>query len=102
MQHFQVYISDQTKASEFVFGARATDLDSGLNSKIVYTLTGEHAYNFTINGNTGVIRAVYDLQRSSTRVFNLEIEARDGGSPPRKTSTELKVYYTSQFTPNNY
>lgn len=74
-----------------MFGARATDDDSGMFSTIFYTLIGEHANNFTIDAKTGVIRALYDLQRSSTRMFNLEIEARDGGRPPRKTSTELKV-----------
>ncbi|XP_076252739.1 cadherin-related tumor suppressor fat isoform X2 [Rhynchophorus ferrugineus] len=92
---YEVYISDHTKAAEFVFGARASDADSGANSKITYVLTGEHAYNFTINEDTGVIRALYDLQRSSTKVFNLEIEAKDGGNPARRASAELRVYLKS-------
>jgi len=62
-----------------------------LNRKITYSLTGEHAQNFTIDSSTGVVRAVYDLQRSSTKVFNLEVEAQDGGKPPKKASAELKV-----------
>uniref|UniRef100_A0A6P7GGN4 Cadherin-related tumor suppressor n=1 Tax=Diabrotica virgifera virgifera TaxID=50390 RepID=A0A6P7GGN4_DIAVI len=89
---YEVYISDQTKSGQFVFGARAVDEDYSMNSKITYQLTGEHARNFSINERTGVIKAVYDLQRSSTSIFNLEIEATDGGKPSRKTSTELRVY----------
>lgn len=89
---YEVYISDKTKAEQFVFGARATDDDIGINSKIEYRLTGEHAKNFTINEKTGVIKALHDLQRSSTNIFNLEIEATDGGRVPRKASTELKVF----------
>ncbi|XP_057655100.1 cadherin-related tumor suppressor [Diorhabda carinulata] len=92
LSKYEIYISDQTKAGEFVFGARATDEDSGMNSKIVYRLMGEHARNFTINENTGVIKAIYDLQRSSTSTFNLEIEAADSGKYPRRTSTELRVH----------
>ncbi|XP_050300468.1 cadherin-related tumor suppressor isoform X2 [Anthonomus grandis grandis] len=104
---YEVYISDKTKASDFVFGAYATDQDSGLNSRITYVLTGEHSHNFTINESTGVIRAVYDLQRSSTKVFNLEIEAKDGGKPARRTSTELRVHLKPdhlfpRWTPTGY
>ncbi|XP_066141158.1 cadherin-related tumor suppressor isoform X1 [Euwallacea fornicatus] len=89
---YEVYVSDETKASKFVFGARATDEDSGHNSKITYTLTGEHSHNFTIDKRTGVVRALYNMQRSSTKVFNLDIEAEDGGKPSRKTSAELKIH----------
>lgn len=89
---YEVYISDRTKAGEFVFGARATDGDKGRNSKITYYLSGEHGKNFSINKETGVIKALHDLYKSSTSVFNLEIEARDGGSVPRKASAELKVF----------
>lgn len=89
---YEVYISDKTKAGHFVFGARAVDEDAGANSKITYSLAGEHAKNFTINQDSGVIKALHHLSRSSTSVFNLEIEAKDGGSPPKKASTELKVF----------
>ncbi|RZC36743.1 Cadherin, Laminin G 1, EGF, and/or Amelogenin domain containing protein, partial [Asbolus verrucosus] len=89
---YEVYISDKTKAGQFVFGAKATDEDIDSNSKISYFLTGEHAKNFTINPETGVIKALHDLFKSSTNVFNLEIEAKDGGKIPRKASTELKVF----------
>lgn len=89
---YETYISDKTKAGQFVFGARATDDDVGDNSKISYLLTGQHANNFSINEKTGVIKAVHDLYKSSRTVFNLEIEAKDGGKIPKKASTELKVF----------
>jgi protocadherin Fat 4 len=89
---YEVYISDKTKAGQFVFGAKATDDDIDANSKITYSLTGEHSKNFTINPETGVIKASQDLSKSSTNIFNLEIEAKDGGKSPRKASTELRVF----------
>ncbi|KAL1509863.1 hypothetical protein ABEB36_004537 [Hypothenemus hampei] len=89
---YEVYISDQTKASDFVFGATARDLDIGVNSKIIYTLYGEHAHNFTINKQTGVIKALFDMQQSPIDYYNLEIEASDQGQPPRKSSAELKIH----------
>lgn len=92
---YEVYTSDKTKSGQFVFGAKAIDNDIGVNSKITYYLTGQHANNFTINSETGVIKARYDLSKSSTNVFNLEIEAKDGGKISRRASTELKVYLKS-------
>ncbi|GJQ86646.1 ft [Trypoxylus dichotomus] len=89
---YNVYIPDNTRTGQFVFGAKATDEDVGVNSKISYFLSGEHARNFTINRESGVIKAAADLNRVSTNVYNLEIEARDGGKMPRRASTELKVF----------
>lgn len=89
---YEVHISDHTKVDQFVFGAKALDDDIGINSKILYTLAGEHALNFSINPETGVIKAAQDLFNSPTKVFNLEIEAADGGMKSRKTSTELRVF----------
>ncbi|XP_031340977.1 cadherin-related tumor suppressor [Photinus pyralis] len=89
---FEIYIADNTKAGQFVFGAKATDNDIGRNSKITYSLTGQHSKNFSINPETGVIKAAQHLQKIHSGVFNLEIEATDGGKVPRKASTELKVF----------
>lgn len=90
--NYEVYISDMRKAGEFVFGAKATDIDVGLNSKITYNLAGQHAQNFSIEEDTGVIKALHDLYKGSTGVFYVEIEATDGGRVPKKASAELKVF----------
>ena len=89
---YEVFIPDDTSEGQFVFGAKATDEDVGVNSKINYSLSGEHARNFTIDSETGVIKAAHDLFRGSTRVYNLEIEAKDGGKVPKRASAELKIF----------
>lgn len=98
---YEIYISDKTKAGEFVFGAKAVDNDVGVNSKISYQLAGQHSNNFTIDPETGVISALYDLHKSSTGIFNLKVEATDGGKIPRKAKMELKIYLKpSNLFPN--
>ncbi|CAH0559968.1 unnamed protein product [Brassicogethes aeneus] len=94
---YEVYISDNTRAGQFVFGARATDDDIGRNSKITYMITGEHSNNFNIDPKTGVIKAITDLSKVSTTIFNLEIAAKDGGVTPRQASTELKVFLKPDY-----
>nr|CAH7769494.1 unnamed protein product [Callosobruchus chinensis] len=89
---YEVYISDKTQADQFIFGAIAIDEDIGDNGKITYRLSGENAEEFIINKDTGVLKALKDLQKMSAREFNLEIEARDGGQMTRKASAELRIF----------
>ncbi|KAG7305888.1 hypothetical protein JYU34_008433 [Plutella xylostella] len=89
---YETYISERTMIGDFVFGAKATDIDIGLNKKIVYDLKGEHRDLFDINSETGVIKArenlmKYRLKGGST--FNLVITATDSGVNPRQNTTDL-------------
>lgn len=92
--NYEVYVPDKTKTGQFVFGAKAIDSDIGLNSRIRYSLSGEHAKNFTINPETGVIKAAQNLNLNNgeSTVFNLEIRATDSGKQPRSATAELRVY----------
>ncbi|XP_017783736.1 PREDICTED: cadherin-related tumor suppressor [Nicrophorus vespilloides] len=92
---YEVYISDKTKSGQFVFGAKAIDNDVGANSKITYHLTGEHANLFTINPESGVIKAVTDLYKNARDVFALQIEAIDGGAVRRSAQTEVIIHLKS-------
>ncbi|VEN50001.1 unnamed protein product, partial [Callosobruchus maculatus] len=89
---YEVYISDKTQADHFIFGAIAIDEDIGINGKITYRISGENAKEFIINKDTGVIKALKNLQKLSAREFNLEIEAIDGGNITRKASAQLRIY----------
>lgn len=92
--NYEVYVPDKTNTGQFVFGAKATDLDVGINSRIRYSLSGEHAKNFSINPETGVIKAGQNLfaNKDQVSMFNLEIRATDSGKRSRSASSELRVY----------
>ncbi|XP_063532868.1 cadherin-related tumor suppressor [Cydia strobilella] len=91
---YETYISDRTVTGDFIFGVKATDSDIGLNKKIKYDLKGEHQNLFTINKETGVIKAEENLMKyrgKSGSTFNLIIVATDSGIAPRQTTAELKL-----------
>lgn len=91
---FTVNIPDRIKTGQFVFGAKAVDLDDGINSKIVYSISGKDAGRFNINLNTGVIKAAEELSlggQGSDRVFNLIIHAVDQGHEPKSAKCELTI-----------
>lgn len=89
---YEAYISERTMMGDFVFGARAKDNDIGLNQKIAYDLKGEHQELFSINRETGVIKAKENLIKYkiiSGASFNLIIVATDSGETPRQSTSEL-------------
>jgi len=98
---YTTHVPDGTRASHFVFGAKAFDDDSGVNSVITYSLQGSDAAMFTINPQSGVISASADLSSGSRkdRAYHFEIIARDGGIIPLSASAELtiKLWPAEQF-----
>jgi protocadherin Fat 4 len=91
---FTVNIPDRIKTGQFVFGAKAIDLDDGINSKIVYSISGKDASKFNINLSTGVIKAAEELSligHSNDRIFNIDINAADQGHEPKSAKCELTI-----------
>ncbi|XP_045494732.1 cadherin-related tumor suppressor [Colias croceus] len=91
---YEVFISEKTKANDFIFGVKAKDNDVGLNKKIIYNLKGEHQDLFTINKETGVIKAKEALNKYNDRTklsptFNLVIVATDCGKSSRQSTADL-------------
>ncbi|GBP49666.1 Cadherin-related tumor suppressor [Eumeta japonica] len=89
---YETYIPEKTMTGDFIFGAKATDRDIGMNKKIIYNIKGQHQELFYVNRETGVIKAKENLAKhmiNSSSSFNLIIVATDCGLLPRESSTEL-------------
>lgn len=89
---YETHISERTVKGDFVFGVKAKDNDVGLNKKIIYSLKGEHEDLFTMNEETGVIRAKENIIKYTSKnmaPFNLIIIATDCGHTPRHSTAEL-------------
>lgn len=93
---FNVNVPDRIKSGQFVFGARAIDIDDGDNSKIQYSLSGKDVNAFTINPNTGVIKTIDELSFGSggqnlDKVYSLMMIATDHGKQPKHATSELTI-----------
>ncbi|CRL00705.1 CLUMA_CG013962, isoform A [Clunio marinus] len=89
-----VSIPDRIKTGQFVYGAKAIDLDDGINSKIVYSISGKDANKFNINLNTGVIKSAEEFSlngQGTDKIFNIIIQAVDQGHEPKSAKCELTV-----------
>lgn len=92
---YTVYVPDKTGPDEFVFGAKAHDDDFGKNGQIVYFLRGKDKDAFTINQETGVIKAARSL--SIENEYKLDIEARDGGNRSADAKLTVKLHSGDRF-----
>lgn len=94
MASFNVNVPDRIKKGQFVFGAQATDIDDGENSRIVYSISGKDVQRFIINASTGVIKTAEELSLSGQgvdKVYSLMIYATDQGLEPKSANAELTV-----------
>ncbi|GBM44837.1 Cadherin-related tumor suppressor [Araneus ventricosus] len=88
---YNVYTPDTAVGGHFVFGAVAVDLDAGLNSRLVYHLSGTDADKFQINQETGVVKLVQKLVNKSEG-YQLKIHATDSGQTPLSSTTLVNVF----------
>ncbi|XP_067685582.1 protocadherin Fat 4-like isoform X2 [Haliotis asinina] len=69
----------------------ATDEDEGPNRQVSYSLVEGGFGFFEVNGSTGAVSTVKEIDRENRNIFNLSIEARDQGSPSRASVLAITV-----------
>ncbi|NXF29814.1 CELR3 protein, partial [Nyctibius bracteatus] len=69
----------------------ATDLDTGVNALISYSLQDDFAGVFHINSSTGKLTTKKSLDREMMDSYELKIIATDSGKPPRSASLLLSI-----------
>ncbi|XP_065182352.1 protocadherin Fat 4-like [Sycon ciliatum] len=90
---YLVEVDENEPAGHILLAVKATDSDSGNNSRITYTLPpGEGMGKFTVDAQTGVVRTTVPLDRESgVERYVLTIIARDAGSPVMTASVDLII-----------
>ena len=73
-------VREDAKIGTFVFNVSATDLDSGENGRISYSLINSDGF-FKINSVTGEVRTLQKLDSERIPSHELRVVARDHGSP---------------------
>ena len=74
-----VSVKENTPQDTVIFQVRATDADYGNNSFITYSLlSSEYAQKFSIDGLSGNITVIENLDRENNSEIILRINATDG------------------------
>lgn len=69
----------------------ASDIDSGNNSIITYSLNDSASGYFTINPVTGVVATTTSFDRETNSTFEIVVTATDHGVPSLSNSTTVRV-----------
>ena len=69
----------------------ATDNDLGENARIQYKLHGDAGADFTVDADTGTIRANKEFDRESVPQYRFRVYAVDSGDPPRSSTATIVV-----------
>ncbi|XP_019730266.1 protocadherin alpha-3-like [Hippocampus comes] len=92
---YKVRVSENTAQGSFVIKLNATDLDEGINSKIVYSLNkrgnNDPSNDFNLNAETGEITLKSTLNYEETPAYEVRIQATDQGLSPRSTNAKLLI-----------
>ncbi|XP_066450096.1 protocadherin gamma-B1-like [Eleutherodactylus coqui] len=90
------FIQENNLPGVSIFGFQATDLDSEDNSKISYSIKSKSIEEplssyISMNPVTGVIYAQQSFDFEKHKEFNIQIIARDNGSPSMNSSATLRI-----------
>lgn len=77
----EIHIPENAAVGQEIYLARARDKDSGINSRVTYSLTYNPQEQFRISEATGVLYLNRPIRVDPGTIMHLEITAMDGGDP---------------------
>ncbi|XP_068964762.1 protocadherin-11 X-linked-like isoform X2 [Petaurus breviceps papuanus] len=74
----------------------ATDADTGKNGEITYLIAGDRPSAFSLDGRTGILSAVEQLDREKKDKYTFTVTARDNGVPHLQSNATVTVTVLDQ------
>ncbi|XP_053575579.1 protocadherin gamma-B1-like [Bombina bombina] len=96
------YVTENNSPGASIFNIYASDLDIGENAKLTYFILNSSAEELSlvsflsINPVTGVIYGQHSFDYEKQKEFNLQVVAKDHGSPSLSSNVTLKICIVDQ------
>ncbi|XP_042181714.1 protocadherin alpha-2 isoform X14 [Oncorhynchus tshawytscha] len=94
-QLYKFRVTENVRFGTIIAALNASDLDEGINSEIEYSLIGRGSLNlpdvFTVNSETGEVTVKGSIDYEINSAFEIRIQAKDKGTPPRSTHCKVLV-----------
>ncbi|XP_037119036.1 putative protocadherin beta-18 [Syngnathus acus] len=97
-QSYSAYVSENNKAGSTLCSVSAQDPDWRQNGTVIYSLlpaevNGSPVSSYvSVNGDTGAVHAVRSFDYEHLRSFQVQVMARDNGSPPLSSNVSVSVF----------
>ncbi|XP_078810274.1 protocadherin gamma-A6 isoform X25 [Oryzias latipes] len=97
-QSYSAYVSENNQAGSTLCSVSARDPDWRQNGTVIYSLLAAEVNGapvssyVSVNGDTGLIHAVRSFDYEQLRSFQVQVMARDNGSPPLSSNVSVSVF----------
>lgn len=86
-----ISLLENAAVGQEVYLSRARDKDSGINSRVTYSLTYNPEDQFSISEATGVLYLKRPIRSDPRTILHVEITATDGGNPSLSSKNTVMV-----------
>ncbi|XP_041845363.1 protocadherin gamma-C5-like isoform X4 [Melanotaenia boesemani] len=99
---YTVYLKENGVPGSILYSVSASDLDSGENAKISYSILDSKVQDVSvssyvyINSDNGSIYSMHSFDYEKLKVFQIQVQAKDQGSPSLSSNTTVHVFILDQ------
>ncbi|XP_049330728.1 protocadherin gamma-C5-like isoform X34 [Astyanax mexicanus] len=99
---YTVYVKENFPAGRIICSVSASDADLGENAKISYSILNSKVQDVSvssyvyINSDNGSIYSMYSFDYEQLKVFQIQVQAKDHGSPPLSSNATVHVFILDQ------
>ncbi|CAN9514983.1 unnamed protein product [Ophioblennius macclurei] len=99
---FAVYVKENGVPGSILYSVSASDLDSGENAKISYSILDSKVQDVSvssyvyINSDNGSIYSMHSFDYEKLKVFEIQVQAKDQGSPSLSSNATVHVFILDQ------
>ncbi|XP_034036960.1 protocadherin gamma-C5-like isoform X11 [Thalassophryne amazonica] len=99
---YNVYLKENGLPGSILFSVSASDADFGENSKISYSILDSKVQDVSvssyvyINSDNGSIYSMHSFDYEKLKVFQIQVQAKDQGSPSLSSNVTVHVFILDQ------
>ncbi|XP_034546146.1 protocadherin gamma-C5-like [Notolabrus celidotus] len=99
---YNVYLKENGVAGSILYSVSASDLDFGENAQISYTILDSKVQDVSvssyvyINSDNGSIYSMHSFDYEKLKVFQIQVQAKDQGSPSLSSNATVHVFILDQ------
>ncbi|XP_017283768.1 protocadherin gamma-C5 [Kryptolebias marmoratus] len=99
---YNVYLKENGVPGSILYSVSASDLDSGENAKISYSILDSKVQDVSVssyvymNADNGSIYSMHSFDYEKLKVFQIQVQAKDQGSPCLSSNATVHVFILDQ------
>ncbi|KAJ8405259.1 hypothetical protein AAFF_G00322500 [Aldrovandia affinis] len=100
--YYTVYVKENGAAGKILCSVSASDPDLGENAKISYSILDSKVQDVSvssyiyINSDNGSLYSMHSFDYEKLKVFQIQVQAKDQGSPSLSSNTTVHVFILDQ------